>query len=90
MITLLQRLEKKGYVQSDRSQHAFVFRAVVTRDQLVRKRLQEVADELYQGSSAPMLLAFAQQQVLTAKVLSELRQLIDELGAKHAADKRKK
>ena len=90
VITLLQRLEKKGYVASDRSQHAFIFRAIVTRDQLVRQRLQEVADELYQGASAPMLLAFAQQETLTAKELSELRQLIDELGTRHSKDKRKR
>ncbi len=90
VITLLQWLEKKGYVQSDRSHHAFVFRAVVTRDQLVRQRLQEVADELYQGASAPMLLAFAQQQTLTAEEISELRQLIDELGARQVKDKRKR
>src|SRR6476660_4404865 len=32
VITLLQRLEKKGYVESDKSQHAFIFRAAVTRE----------------------------------------------------------
>src|SRR5262245_61973775 len=33
VITLLQRLERKGYVDSDKSQHAFIFRAAMTREQ---------------------------------------------------------
>lgn len=90
VITLLQRLEKKGYVRSDRSQHAFVFRAAVTREELVNQRLREVADTFCEGASAPMLLAFAQQQTLTADELSALRRLVDELAARPTTDKRKR
>ena len=40
VITLLQRLEKKGYVESDKSQYAFVFRALVSREDVIA-----IADE---------------------------------------------
>ena len=90
VITLLQRLEKKGFVASDRSNHTYVFRAAVTRDEMVNQRLQEVADELCNGSSAPLLLAFAQHQSLSASELTELKQLVDELAARHSNDKRRK
>src|SRR5437868_2698287 len=33
VITLLQRLERKGYVDCDKSQSAFIFRAAVSREQ---------------------------------------------------------
>ena len=82
VITLLQRLEKKGYVSSDKSRFAFVFRAVVSRDDLVRQRLAEVADELCEGEWSPLLLAFAQQNKLTDKDIGELQKLIDELASK--------
>ena len=82
VITLLQRLEKKGYVQSDRSRHAYVFSAAISRDELVNQRLREVADELCDGASAPLLLAFAQQQPLSADELASLRRLVDELAAR--------
>ncbi len=82
VITLLQRLEKKGYVSSDKSGFAFVFRAAVSRDDLVRQRLTEVADELCEGEWSPLLLAFAQQKKLTDKDVGELQKLIDALASK--------
>ena len=82
IITLLQRLEKKGYVSSDKSGFAFVFQAAVSRDDLVRQRLAEVADELCEGEWTPLLLAFAQQKKLTEKDVGELQKLIDALASK--------
>jgi BlaI family transcriptional regulator, penicillinase repressor len=81
VITLLQRLEKKRYVASDKSGFAFTFRAVVTRDELADQRLRELADELYDGQAAPLLLAFATRQRFTPAELVELRRLIDDLDA---------
>ena len=82
VITLLQRLEKKGYVSSDKSGYAFVFQAAVSRVDLVRQRLAEVADELCEGEWSPLLLAFAQQKKLTDKDVGELQKLIDALASK--------
>jgi len=80
VITLLQRLEKKGYVASDKSRFAFTFQAVVTREELAHERLREVARDLYEGRPAPLLLAFARREKFSRKELDELRQLIDELS----------
>jgi BlaI family penicillinase repressor len=80
VITLLQRLEKKGFVASDRSDFAFVFRAVVSRDELTNQRMRQLADELYEGEAAPLLLAFARQQRFTPQELKELKGLIDSLA----------
>ena len=53
ILTLVQRLTAKGYVASDKSEVAHVFRAVVTRDKLVRQRLKSLADTLCDGEAAP-------------------------------------
>ena len=78
VITLLQRLEKKGYVASDKSGHAFVFRAAVTREDVGRQRLNEVADELYAGDPTPLMLAFAEKHRFTKEELQKFRQMISD------------
>jgi BlaI family transcriptional regulator, penicillinase repressor len=89
VITLLQRLEAKGYVDSDKSSHAFVFRAVVSRDDLVHQRMRELADELCDGRAAPLLLSFAQRQKFSAAEIEELRRLVDDLASRSSRGKRK-
>jgi predicted transcriptional regulator len=83
----LQRLEKKGYVESDKSEFAFRFRAVVSRDELLRLRMSELADDLCDGRWEPLLLAFTQREKYSAAELAELQRLVDELSAKLARKK---
>lgn len=90
VITLLQRLEKKGYVASDKSGFAFVFRAEVSREELVRQRMDELADDLCDGQWGPLLLAFTERQKLKPKEIAELQQLIDKLSARLAAEQKKR
>jgi predicted transcriptional regulator len=82
VITLLQRLERKGYVACDKSRFAFVFRAVITREQVVHSRMVNLADELCDGKALPLVLAFAEQHRFSASELAEFRKLIDELEVK--------
>ena len=82
VVTLLQRLEKKGYVESDKTDYAFKFRAVVTRDDLLRLRMSELADDLCDGRWEPLLLAFTQREKLGTRDLAELQRLVDELSAR--------
>jgi BlaI family transcriptional regulator, penicillinase repressor len=89
VITLLQRLEKKGFVESDKSEFAFQFRAVVTRDELLRLRMSELAEDLCDGEWAPLLLAFTQREKLSAEELTELQRLIDDLSSRPARNKKK-
>jgi predicted transcriptional regulator len=82
VITLLQRLERKGYVASERDQPAFVFRAAVTREEVMHQRLAELADELAEGEAVPLLLAFAQRHKFTAAEIARFQQIIDEARTK--------
>ena len=82
VITLLQRLEKKGYVESDKSQHAFIFQATVSREQVMHSRMQDVAGELCDGDALPLVLAFAEQHRFSTAELARFRAMIDALEAK--------
>lgn len=87
VITLLQRLERKGYVASDKSQFAFVFRAAVTREHVMHQRITELAKELSEGDAVPLVLAFAQQHRFTEAELNQFRQMIDEMETKRRSRK---
>lgn len=82
VITLLQRLEKKRYVESDKSQFAFVFRAVVSREEVMHARMVELAEELSEGDTVPLVLAFAERHRFTADEIEQFRKMLDDLSAK--------
>jgi BlaI family transcriptional regulator, penicillinase repressor len=90
VITLLQRLERKGYVASDKSGHAFLFRAAVTRDELLAKRMSELADELCGGQWTPLLLAFARREKLRPSEVAEMQRLVDELSQRRGRGAKKR
>jgi predicted transcriptional regulator len=79
---LLERLEGKGYVRRDRTPPAHTFAAAVGRDELIGRRLQEVAEKLCGGSLTPLLTHLVRARPLSARERQELRQLIDELDRK--------
>jgi BlaI family penicillinase repressor len=89
VMTLLGRLEAKGYVTSDKSGFAHVFHAAVSRDDVVQQRLEALAEEFCDGEPAPLVLALVQGQRFTAEELAEFRRLIDELEKKRPKGKKK-
>jgi predicted transcriptional regulator len=79
--TLLQRLSAKQYAASDPSVVPHVFRAAVTRDELLERRLRDAADELCGGRSAPLVLALVQAGRFSAGELARMRSLLDQAAA---------
>jgi BlaI family transcriptional regulator, penicillinase repressor len=82
VLTLLQRLEAKGYVAADKSGLAHVFRPAVSRDELLRDHLRELTDQLCEGTPAPLVLALVEGHRFTAEEIAQLRQLLDRLEGK--------
>lgn len=82
VITLLQRLEKKGYVGCDKSRFAFVFRALVSREEVMHARMTDLAGELCDGEALPLVLAFAQRHRFSPDELARFRQMIEALEAR--------
>jgi len=88
VLTLLQRLEAKGYVISDKSGMAHIFRPAVTRDKLLRQRLKDLANQLCEGTATPLVLALVEGQRFTAEEISQFRQLLDQLEGKKKSPSR--
>jgi predicted transcriptional regulator len=79
--TLLIRLEQKGYVSSDKSEFAHVFRARLSRDRVTRSRLRTLLTQLYDGAAGPLVLQLVRTERFTTEEIEELQKLIDGLDA---------
>jgi BlaI family transcriptional regulator, penicillinase repressor len=79
VLTLLQRLETKGYVASDKSGLAHVFRPALSRDRLLRQRLKDLANQLCEGTATPLVLALVEGQRFTTDEIQQFRELLDRL-----------
>jgi len=92
VLTLLARLEGKGYVASDKSGVAHVFRPLVTREKLLSQRLDTLAAELCEGTATPLVHALVQGRRFTPDEIARFRQLLDEIEEKsaHSPPKRKR
>lgn len=79
VLTLLARLREKGYVDTDRSGTAHVFKPAVSREELLRHGLATLADRICDGTASPLVHALVKDHRLSANDIAELRQLLDEL-----------
>jgi len=76
---LLERLEEKACVQRRKGQPANIYRAAIARDDLIGRRLQDMAEKLCGGSLTPLLTHLVRQRRLSCQEREELRRLIEEL-----------
>jgi BlaI family transcriptional regulator, penicillinase repressor len=79
VLTLLSRLRDKGYVAADRREPAHLFRAVVTRDELLGSTLAALADRVCDGTASPLVLALVRGRRFSAEDIARFRRLLDEL-----------
>jgi predicted transcriptional regulator len=82
VLTLLQRLQTKGFVVSDKKEIAHVFRATVSRERLLRRRLKDLANELCDGTATPLVLALVEGQRFKPEEIERFRRLLDKLEDK--------
>jgi BlaI family penicillinase repressor len=77
--TLLNRLQEKGCVASEKSGRAFVFRPVFSRDELLGGSLHDLASRVCDGKALPLLLNLVQSSKFSRRELRRFRDLLDEL-----------
>jgi predicted transcriptional regulator len=75
---LLGRLERKGFVRSARDGNVLVFTATVGRDELIRRRLQRLADKLCGGAVAPLVMNLIRSRPLSAPEVEQLSNFLRE------------
>ncbi len=79
--SLLDRLERKGCVSRRKEGRVNVYKARVTRAEVIRRRLRETADALCDGSLAPLLSHLVELSDPTPEEADALERLVDRLAA---------
>lgn len=77
--TFLNRLEAKGLVRSDKSDLAHIFHARVKKEKVLRSRLRDVVEQLFDGAAGALVVQLLRDERLTRDEISELQKLIDRL-----------
>ena len=79
VLTVLTRLEQKGFVRADKSGVAYVYKPKVSRAKITRSRLRSLIEQLYDGSAGPLVLQLMQQERFSEEEIAQLQKLIDGL-----------
>ncbi|MBI5763948.1 MAG: BlaI/MecI/CopY family transcriptional regulator [Planctomycetes bacterium] len=79
VLTFLSRLEQKGYVTSNKSETAYVYKAKVSRERVSRSRVRSLIHELYDGAAGALVLQLMQDERLSPEELGELQSLLNKL-----------
>jgi len=80
--TLLDRLETKGMITSDRSELAFVYKPAVTESEVRKKRVGSLVEKLYQGEPGLLVLHLLKAHPLDPSQAKEVRAVLDEMTGK--------
>jgi BlaI family transcriptional regulator, penicillinase repressor len=79
--TLLDRLETKSVVTSDRSELAFVYRPVISNTEVRQKRVNNLVEKLYQGEPGLLVLHLLKAHPLDPRQAKEVRALLEEMSS---------
>jgi predicted transcriptional regulator len=82
VLTVLTRLEQKGFVASDKSEQAYVYKAKISRDRVTGSWLKSMVRQLFDGAAAPMVLQLMQSEKFSADEIAQLQDLLDRLDPK--------
>ncbi len=75
---LLGRLERKGFVRHEPAEGVLSFAATLDRDELIRRRLQGLADKLCGGAVVPLLMNLVRSRPLSETEVEELSAFLKE------------
>ena len=85
--TLLDRLESKGLVTSDRSELAFVYRPTISNQEVRQRRLNSLVNKLYQGEPGLLVLHLLKSHPLDAGQAKEVRSVLDQMSSEKSKKK---
>ncbi len=88
VLTLLQRLQAKGYVTNSKDGMAYVFRPTLTREGVLRGRLRELAQHFAEGAAFPLVQAMVEGHRFSEEEIAHFRKLVEELESGKSRGKR--
>ncbi len=87
--TLLDRLETKGMVASDRADLAFIYRPTISPEDVRTRRVDDLLSKLYEGEPGLLVLHLLKSHRLTSEHADEVRALLDDMTSSAARTQEK-
>lgn len=78
ILTMMRKLEAKGYLEHDVADRTYVYRATISRQRARHSMLGDLLERLFEGSPSQLVSSLVEQNQLTEHELSEIKKLIAE------------
>jgi len=86
VLTMMQVLERKGFVGARRVGRANVYEATVSRDRFGMRSVMDVVNSFFAGSVPAMVSQFVDTERLSEKDLLKLQALVEDAVARRNGD----
>lgn len=78
VLTTIRILERKGHVKHIKDGRAFVYEAVIGRDEASRSEIRHLLSRFFRNSHEALLLNILQDEEIDAEQLKRLRAMLDQ------------
>ena len=78
VMTVMNKLEKKGYLKRIRQDRAYLYHPSKPQDQVIRSMVQEFVTRVFNGSARPLLVHLVKDRKLSEKDLRKISSLLEE------------
>jgi len=78
VMTVMNKLEKKGYLKKVRQDRAYLYHPSKPQDQVIRSMVHEFVTRVFNGSAKPLMLYLVKDRKLSEKDLREIFRLMEE------------
>lgn len=78
ILTMMRKLEAKGYLEHDVAERTYVYRATISRQRARHSLLGDLLDRVFEGSPALLVSHLVEQNHVSEDELREIRKLIAE------------
>lgn len=76
LLTLIQGMEKKGYIKHQAAGKAFTYNPVLPQKKFLKSEIQRVARRLFNGTPGALVLNLVQQEELSKEEITALKALL--------------
>ncbi len=78
ILTMMRKLEAKGYLEHDVADRTYVYRATISRQNARHSMLGDLLERVFEGSPSLLISSLVEQNRVTEDELREIRKLIAE------------
>ncbi len=83
ILTMMRKLEAKGYLEHDVKERTYVYRATISRAETRGGLVGDLLDRLFEGSPALLLNSLVEEKRISEEEFKQIQKLIKEKGAEN-------